>query len=167
MRSVQGRVCSATCSLRPSLPGRVNRFGGPSVCRTGHLFFRMRTRSGEKPLRELLQFDRLGEDDSLTSPAGQVKPSEGTFTVSTYKSINADFMFTVCRDGEEVDDFGESGGGEVRSPEARRALEEMGADDVLEIAFDRDIELLCRIAGIRPTVADVSGPARITIINGF
>ncbi|MFB9839633.1 DUF6461 domain-containing protein [Actinoallomurus acaciae] len=91
--------------------------------------------------------------------------SAGTFAVSSYMSINADFAFLVYRDGETVDDLGESGDGEANSPEARRALEEMGAEDVLDTAFEHDIELLCRVAGVRPTVADVSGTARLAILD--
>jgi hypothetical protein len=55
----------------------------------------------------------------------------------------------------------------VNTPEVRRALEEMGmaSDDVRDTAFEHNIELLCRTAGVRPTVADVTGPARITIIE--
>jgi hypothetical protein len=44
---------------------------------------------------------------------------------------------------------------------------EEAADDyghVLETASEQDVELLCRTAGVRPTVADVTGPARIAII---
>ncbi|GLY86767.1 DUF6461 domain-containing protein [Actinoallomurus iriomotensis] len=93
--------------------------------------------------------------------------SAGTFAVSSYMSVNADFGFIVSRDGEEVDNFGENGDGEVHSPEARRALEEMDAEDVLDTAFEHDIELLCRVAGVRPTVADVSGTARLAILDEY
>jgi hypothetical protein len=41
----------------------------------------------------------------------------------------------------------------------------MGSEDVLETAFEYDVELLCRTAGVRPTVADVTGPARLAIID--
>ncbi|MDN3354800.1 DUF6461 domain-containing protein [Actinomadura sp. DC4] len=93
--------------------------------------------------------------------------SAGTFMVSSYMSINADHAFLVYRDGEVVDDLGESGDGEVNTPEVRRALEEMDSDDALDTAFEDDIELLCRIAGVRPTIAAVTGPARLAIIPGL
>lgn len=91
--------------------------------------------------------------------------SAGTYAVSSYMSINADFLFMVYRDGEVVDDLSDNGDGEVNSPEVRRALEEMGSEDALDTAFDNDIELLCRIAGVRPTAADVTGTARLAILD--
>jgi hypothetical protein len=72
----------------------------------------------------------------------------------------------VYRDGEVVADHSMEGGDEeATTPEVRRALAEMGADDVLDTAYEQDVELLCRTAGIRPTLADVTGPARIAIIE--
>ncbi|MGH3381765.1 MAG: hypothetical protein ACRDP6_44265 [Actinoallomurus sp.] len=72
----------------------------------------------------------------------------------------------MYRDGKVIADHSlECGTEEVTTPEVRRALAEMGSDDVLDTAFEQDIELLCRTAGIRPTVADVTGPARIAIIG--
>lgn len=91
--------------------------------------------------------------------------SAGTFAVSSYMSINADFQFMVYRDGEVVDDLSDNGDGEVNSPEARSALEEMGSEDDLDTAFENDIELLCRIAGVRPTAVDVTGTARLAILD--
>jgi len=42
----------------------------------------------------------------------------------------------------------------------------MGSGDPIDTAFEHDLELLCRTAGVRPTVADVTGPARIALITG-
>jgi hypothetical protein len=39
------------------------------------------------------------------------------------------------------------------------------ADDVLDAVFEEDLELLCRTAGVRPTVAHVTGVARRAIIS--
>jgi hypothetical protein len=89
--------------------------------------------------------------------------SEGTFAVSCYMSVNADTAFVVYRDGEVVGD--DTGDEEMNTPEVRRALAEMGSEDVLDTAFEHDVELLCRTAGVRPTVADVTGPARLAIID--
>jgi hypothetical protein len=92
--------------------------------------------------------------------------SEGTFAVSCYMSVNADTAFVVYRDGEVVGDHTmDNGDKEVNTPEVRRALADMGSDDVLDTAFEHDVELLCRTAGVRPAVADVSGPARLAIID--
>ena len=59
---------------------------------------------------------------------------------------------------------GEAEARDVTTPELGRALAAMGAEDVVTIAFERDLELLCRTAGVRPTASDVTGPARITIM---
>jgi hypothetical protein len=64
-----------------------------------------------------------------------------------------------------VDDLSDNGDGEVNSPEARSALEEMGSENDLDTAFENDIELLCRIAGVRPTAVDVTGTARLAILD--
>ncbi|OON80128.1 DUF6461 domain-containing protein [Streptomyces tsukubensis] len=90
--------------------------------------------------------------------------SRGTFAVSCYSSVNADTNFVVYRDGEVVADHSQEGSAEPTTPEVRAAMAAMGADDPLETAFHDDLELLCRTAGIRPTVADVTGTARWVII---
>ncbi|MEV6029030.1 DUF6461 domain-containing protein [Streptomyces sp. NPDC052036] len=105
----------------------------------------------------------LVEDNGLlgiNSPA----LSRGTFAVSCYRSINADTNFVVYRDGEVVADHSEEGSAEPSTPEVRAAMAAMGSDDPLETAFDDGLELLCRTAGVRPTVADVTGTARWVII---
>lgn len=72
----------------------------------------------------------------------------------------------VFRDGEEVADHSwDNGSEEPSTPEVRQALAAMGSEDVIDTAFERDLELLCRTAGVRPTVADVTGPARIAVIK--
>ena len=92
--------------------------------------------------------------------------SSGTFAVSCYRSVNADSAFVVFRDGEEVADHSwDNGSEEPSTPEVRQALAAMGSEDVIDTAFERDLELLCRTAGVRPTVADVTGPARIAVIK--
>jgi len=40
----------------------------------------------------------------------------------------------------------------------------MGADDVIEAAYEHDLELLCRTAGVRVTVADVTGTCRYAVV---
>jgi len=92
--------------------------------------------------------------------------SEGTFAVSCSMNVNGDAAFVVYRDGEVVGDHSaDRGDEEVNTPEVRRALAEMGSDDVLDTALEHDVELLCRTADVRPTAADVAGPARLAIID--
>ncbi|MFI5689986.1 DUF6461 domain-containing protein [Streptomyces sp. NPDC051636] len=93
--------------------------------------------------------------------------SEGTFAVSCYRSINADSAFVVLRDGEEVADHGrDTGKAEPTTPEVERALTSMGSENVIRTAFEDDLELLCRTAGVKPTITDVTGPALIAVITG-
>lgn len=96
----------------------------------------------------------------MSSPA----LSKGTFAVSCSSSVNADRDFVVFRDGEVVADHSEEGEAEPITPEVLAALEAMDADDPLDTAFHDNLELLCRTAGVRPTVADVTGTARWVII---
>lgn len=92
--------------------------------------------------------------------------SAGTFAVSCYRSINADSSFVVFRDGEEVADHSRDDGSEEPStPEVRQALTAMGSEDVIDTAFEHDLELMCRTAGVQPTIADVSGPARVAVFT--
>lgn len=92
--------------------------------------------------------------------------SDGTFAVSCYLGAHGVSDFVVYRDGETVGRHGyDDGDAEAGTPEVRRALAEMGADDVREAAFEHDVELLCRTAGVRPTSADVSGPARLAVLD--
>ncbi|WP_330321277.1 DUF6461 domain-containing protein [Streptomyces clavifer] len=91
--------------------------------------------------------------------------SSGTFAVSCSKSINADTTFMVYRDGEIVADHSEEGSEEPTTPEVRAAMAAMGVDDPLEAAFHDTLELLCRTAGIRPTVTEVTGSARWVIMS--
>jgi hypothetical protein len=42
--------------------------------------------------------------------------------------------------------------------EVRTALAAMGSDDPIESAFEVDLELFCRTAGVHVAVADVTGP---------
>jgi hypothetical protein len=92
--------------------------------------------------------------------------SRGTFAVSSYRSINADMYFRVFRDGDVVGDHSGNGTAEATTPEVDAAMEAMETDDVLDAVFEEDLELLCRAAGVRPTVADVTGAARWAIISG-
>ena len=80
--------------------------------------------------------------------------SEGTFAVSCYRSINADSSFVLFRDGEEVADHSwDNGSPEPTTAEVQQALAAMGSEDPIDTAFEHDLELLCRRAGVRPTVA--------------
>jgi hypothetical protein len=101
---------------------------------------------------------------------GAMRPelSRGTFAVSCHFSINADQMFLVSRDGETLATFNDGSPSKAWGAGPRvieEALAAMGIDD--PEAFDEDddsflddIELLCQLAGVHPTVADVTGPAR-------
>ncbi|MFE4449294.1 DUF6461 domain-containing protein [Streptomyces sp. NPDC056796] len=93
--------------------------------------------------------------------------SQGTFAVSCSSSINADTTFLVYRDGEVVADHSEEGAEEPTTREVRAAMEAMGADDPQEAAFYDTLELLCRTAGVRPTVTDVTGTARWVILSAL
>jgi len=107
---------------------------------------------------------------------GATRPdlSRGTFAVSAYSSINFDRIFLVSRDGETLATFDENMPGSAWGAEpwvVEEALSEMGIDD--PAAFDDDddsslddLELLRRLAGIHPTVADVTGLPRIAILPG-
>jgi hypothetical protein len=98
--------------------------------------------------------------------------SHGTFAVSSSCSINADQTFLVSRDGEILARFDEGcpSDAEGADPDVlTEPLSEMGIDD--PEAFDKDddnfledLELLCRVANVRPTVADVTGPAHVAIL---
>ncbi|GAA5061039.1 DUF6461 domain-containing protein [Nocardia callitridis] len=100
--------------------------------------------------------------------ASQPELSEGTFAVSSYCSINADQLFLVSRDGQTLAEFDEGLPSGVWGAEPwviEEALAVMGIDD--PNVFDEDdaellddLELLCQLAEVRPTVADVAGPAR-------
>lgn len=110
----------------------------------------------------------LGPHTLLVEDNGQLalgtpELSAGTFAVTSYKSINADSNFLVFREGEVVADHSEEGSAEPTTSEVRAAMAAMGADDPQDAAFWDDLELLCRTAGVRPTVADVTGPARWAI----
>lgn len=84
--------------------------------------------------------------------------SAGTFAVTCHRSVNANSNFRVFRDGATVadHDWG-SGSAEPTTPEVREALAAMGSEDAMEIALEHDLELLCRTAGVKVTVADVTG----------
>ncbi|MEU0134744.1 DUF6461 domain-containing protein [Streptomyces sp. NPDC006296] len=90
--------------------------------------------------------------------------SAGTLAVSAYSSVNGDTDFVVHRNGETVVDRHGDISEEPVPPEIEAAMAAMGADDPLEAASEDILELLCRTADVRPTVADVTGAARFTII---
>jgi hypothetical protein len=100
--------------------------------------------------------------------------SRGTFAVSSYSSWNLDQNFLVTRDGEILATFDENMPNSAWGAEpwmVEEALSEMSIDD--PAAFDDDdgrslddLELLCRLVGIHPTIADVTGPARVAILPG-
>lgn len=89
--------------------------------------------------------------------------SAGTFAVSCLANVNGLAYFRVFRDGEVVADHGESGDAEPTVPEVTRALGEMGIDDPFQTPLRRYPELLCRTAGVRPTIADVTGPCYVAM----
>jgi len=100
--------------------------------------------------------------------------SAGTFAVSSYCSVNADTAFVVSRDGvvlASLDELEPSSAEGADPGVLTEALAEMGIDD--PEAFDEDednflddLELLCRLTGVSPTVADVTRPTRVAIIVG-
>ncbi|WP_198545927.1 DUF6461 domain-containing protein [Actinacidiphila yeochonensis] len=93
--------------------------------------------------------------------AGVNRPelSAGTFAVACFRNINALSSFVVLRDGAIVADHSwDNGSAEPTTPEVRAALAAMGSDDPVDTAFEHDLELFCRTAGVRITVADVTGP---------
>ncbi len=98
--------------------------------------------------------------------------SRGTFAVSSFRSINADTTFCVSRDGETLATFDDNCPSLAWGADPfvlTEALAEMGIDDAEafdadESHFLEDLELLCRVAKIRPTVADVTGRARVAIL---
>lgn len=107
---------------------------------------------------------RLGRHTLLVEDNGwaardRPELSAGTFAVTCYMSVNADSSFRVFRDGAvAADHTWDNGSAEPITPEVRAALAAMSAEDVMEAAYERDLELLCRTAGVRVTVADVTGP---------
>jgi hypothetical protein len=100
-------------------------------------------------------------EDTQGGQAGVTRPelSEGTFAVSC-SLVYLDKSFVVHRDGETVADHNTyDGSEEPNTPEVRRALAAMGSDDLIDTVSEHDVELLCRVAGVRPTEADVAGVA--------
>ncbi|MFI6663237.1 hypothetical protein ACIBL8_48120 [Streptomyces sp. NPDC050523] len=85
--------------------------------------------------------------------------SQGTYAVSC-SLVYLDKAFVVHRDGETVADHNTfDGSEEPNTPEVRRALAAMGSEDLIATVSEHDVELLCCTAGVRPTAADVAGPA--------
>lgn len=97
----------------------------------------------------------------------------GTLAVSSYRSANADTWFLVSRNGEVLAEFEENRSSWAAGTNPgilTEALSEMGIDnpeafDDDENNYMDDLELLCRIAGIRPTLPDVTGPVRVAILS--
>ncbi|WP_216892274.1 DUF6461 domain-containing protein [Nocardia alni] len=107
-----------------------------------------------------------GGDQGATRP----ELSRGTFAVSCHFSVNADQTFLVSRDGETLATFNDgalSGAWGAEPGVIEQALAAMGIDDpdAFDDGFLDDIELLCQVAGIRPTVADVTGAARVILLG--
>jgi len=79
--------------------------------------------------------------------------------VTCFSNVNAVTGFRVFRDGAVVADHTwDNGSAEPTTPEVRAALAAMGFDDPMETAYEHDLELFCRTAGVRVTAADVTGP---------
>ncbi|WP_155981452.1 DUF6461 domain-containing protein [Nocardia sp. BMG111209] len=112
-------------------------------------------------------------EDNGWEGANRPDLSRGTFAVSSYCSINADTVFLVSRDGDTLATFQENCASDAEGSDIAvltKALSEMGIDD--PGAYDEDdenfledLELLCRVADVRPTVADVTAPARVAILQ--
>ncbi|MFC8047861.1 DUF6461 domain-containing protein [Nocardia sp. NPDC057353] len=109
--------------------------------------------------------------------------SRGTFAVTSMYTINADQFFAVGRDGVTLVEFQEGDPGEAEGVEidiADGPLAELGfgpahADDRStydDDDYDEDsflselqgVELVCRVAEVRPTIATVAGAVRGAII---
>jgi hypothetical protein len=98
--------------------------------------------------------------------------SAGTFAVSAYCNINAFTSFVVSRDGvvlASLEELAVSSASGADPGVLTEALLEMGihdpdAFDEDEENFLNDLELLRRLTGVTPTVADVTGSARVAII---
>ncbi|MFC9438653.1 DUF6461 domain-containing protein [Nocardia sp. NPDC057030] len=106
-----------------------------------------------------------GGNQGATSP----ELSRGTFAVSCHFSINADQTFLVSRDGETLATFNDGAPSQVWGAEPdviEEALAAMGIDapDAFDDSLD-DIELLCQVAGVRPTIEDLTGPARVLLLD--
>ena len=93
-----------------------------------------------------------------------------TLAVYSSRTVNADTCFEVFRDGTPVACLDENEASSADGTEPGillAALAAMGIDDPQ--AFDDeendldDLELLCRVAGIRPTLEGVTGPARVAV----
>lgn len=100
--------------------------------------------------------------------------SRGTFAVSSYRSTDADQTFLVSRDSEILATFdelpGTARGAEpwiVEEGLARMGIDDPAAFDADDDSYLDDLELLCQIAGVRPMVADVTGLARVVILQGL
>jgi hypothetical protein len=103
-------------------------------------------------------------EDNGWQAKGRPDLAAGTFAVTCYRNINAHSRFQVFRDGAVVADHSwDSGSAEPTTPEVRAALAAMGSDDPIETAFDHDLELFCRTAGVQVAVADVTGPCLYAI----
>jgi hypothetical protein len=84
--------------------------------------------------------------------------STGTFAVVCFRNVNAHSSFEVFREGEVVADHSfDWGSAELSTPEVRSALLAMGSHDPMNTAYEHELELFCRTAGVRVTVADVTG----------
>jgi Family of unknown function (DUF6461) len=95
--------------------------------------------------------------------------STGTFAVSAYVSTEGDSSFAVSHNGVFIVGLDEIAPGLAPGPQPNVlgvALAQMGihaADepggDVVE--FLDGLELLCRVAGVRPTISDITGSTRV------
>jgi hypothetical protein len=92
---------------------------------------------------------------------------------SRHCSINNDHRFLVSRDGEVLASFTDFLASEAKGADPAvlaTALAEMGIDDIEAFDDDNenyldDLELLCRVAGVRPGVDDVTGRGRVAILR--
>ncbi|MER7475841.1 DUF6461 domain-containing protein [Micromonospora sp. NPDC000018] len=97
-------------------------------------------------------------EDSGYEAADRPDLSRGTFAVSSYCSVNGDHRFLVSRDGDVMASFTGFLASEAKGADPAvltMALAEMGIDDIEAFDADSDnylddLELLCRVAGVRP-----------------
>ena len=115
------------------------------------------------------QFNRLG-DDPLTSPDGRhVLRYDGEGVATLTDTATGEIRWRAGGSGtlllgyDGVLHIEDEDHRPLWTPEVRAALAAMGSEDVMETAYQHDLELLCRTAGVRVTVADVTGSCRFAV----
>jgi len=102
-------------------------------------------------------------------PLDAARLAPGTVAVTSSRTRDADPSFDVFKNGLSLAALTQAGAADgAESDVVLAALAEVGIDepeDFDEDQFERpdNLELLCRIAGVRPTLEDAIGPARVAI----